>query len=183
MRYKDKIIVLKDGAKCLLRSPDEQDAAAMLQYMKITSLETHYMLRYPEEIQLTEEKEVELLKNCLESELDIMIAAFVNDELVGNAGLHSVNNYIKSSHRATFGISLREKYWNRGIGSVLVKEIIKMAEKIGYEQIELGVFDDNIKARKIYSKFGFNEWGRVKNAYKLKDGTYHDEIVMGIILK
>jgi RimJ/RimL family protein N-acetyltransferase len=183
MQYKDNYIVLKDGTKCLLRSPAEQDASVMLQYLKITSEETHYMVRYPEEIQITEAKEVELLKDCLESEQNIMIAAFVDDELAGNAGLNRIKDNIKVRHRAVFGISIKEKYWNMGIGSNLIREVIKMAEIMGYEQIELGVFDDNIRARKLYSKFGFNEWGRVKNAYKLKDGTYCDEIIMGIIIK
>ncbi|MCR1897468.1 GNAT family N-acetyltransferase [Irregularibacter muris] len=183
MRYKDKDIVLKDGTKCLLRSPDEQDAAAMLQYMKMTSTETHYMVRYPEEIQLTEAKEAEFLKNCLESEQDIMIAAFVDGELAGNAGLNCANNFMKIRHRAVLGISIKEKYWNKGIGSTLIQEAIKMAEVIGYEQIELGVFDDNTKAQKLYHRFGFNEWGKVKNAFKLKDGTYCNEMIMGKILR
>lgn len=50
---------------------------------------------------------------------------------------------------------------------------------IGYEQIELGVFSDNEKAIALYKKFGFEVWGNVKNAFKLKDGTYQDEIIMG----
>lgn len=183
MRYKDKYIVLKDGTKCLLRSPDEQDAAAMLQYLKITSAETHYMIRYPEEVQITEEKEAEILKNKLESEYDLMITAFVEDELAGCAGLSCVRDNIKLRHRAVFGVSIKEKYWNKGIGNIFIQEIINMAEIMGYEQVELGVFEDNIKAQKLYRKFGFNEWGRVKNAFKLKDGTYRDEIMMGIIIK
>lgn len=183
MRYKNNEIILKDGARCLLRSPDEKDAAAMLDYMIITSAQTHYMVRYPEEIQLNEAEEARYLRNCLESKQDIMIAAFVDDEVAGNAGLNSINKYSKLRHRAAFGISIKEKYWNRGIGSALIKEVIKMAVTMGYEQIELGVFDDNIKAQRLYEKFGFNEWGRVKNAYKLKDGSYRDEIVMGNILK
>ena len=183
MRYVGKNIILKDGTKCLLRSPDEQDAATMLEYMKMTSTETHYMVRYPEEIELTDAKEAEFLKNYIESKQDIMIAAFVGDDLAGDASLNCVNNYIKLRHRAVFGISIKEKYWNKGIGSILIQEAIKMAEVMGYEQIELGVFDDNIKAKKLYRKFGFHEWGRVKSAFKLKDGTYCDEIVMGKILK
>lgn len=183
MKYKGHYIVLKDGTKCLLRSPNEQDSAVMLQYLKITSEETHYMTRYPEEIQLTEAKETEFLKNCIESEKDIMIAAFVDNKLAGNVGLNCVNDFIKLRHRANLGISIKKEYWNRGIGSNLIQEAIKMASIMGYEQIELGVFDDNIKAQELYRKFGFNEWGRVKSAFKLKDGTYCDEVVMGIIIK
>lgn len=57
-----------------------------------------------------------------------------------------------------------------------------MAKRLGYEQIELGVFADNDKARNLYRKYEFEEWGCVKNAFRLKDGTYRDEITMGLIL-
>ena len=50
---------------------------------------------------------------------------------------------------------------------------------MGYEQIELGVFSDNEKAKALYKKYGFEVWGNTKNAFKLKDGTYRDEIMMG----
>lgn len=55
----------------------------------------------------------------------------------------------------------------------------KTAEKMGYEQLELGVCEDNERARALYTRLGFEEWGRKKRAYRLKDGTYLDEIVMG----
>ena len=50
---------------------------------------------------------------------------------------------------------------------------------MGYEQIELGVFADNKRAQNLYKKNGFEVWGNTKNAFKLKDGTYRDEIIMG----
>lgn len=60
--------------------------------------------------------------------------------------------------------------------------MIKEARKMGYEQIELGVFSDNEKAKRLYEKNGFQVWGKNRNAFKLKDGRYFDEIIMGIIL-
>lgn len=112
-----------------------------------------------------------------------MITAFVNNELAGNAGIYCARDQIKLRHRAMFGVSIKEKYWNNGIGSLLIKEVIDTVRQMGYEQIELGVFSDNEKAQALYKKYGFETWGRVKNAYKLKDGTYRDEITMGIIIE
>ncbi|WP_303860904.1 hypothetical protein [Alkalibaculum bacchi] len=88
MRYVGKNIILKDGTKCFLRSPDEQDAATMLEYMKMTSTETHYMVRYPEEIELTDAKEAEFLKNYIESKQDIIIVAFVEYDVYWSCVLH-----------------------------------------------------------------------------------------------
>lgn len=182
MKLIEKEIKLKDGTTCILRSPNEQDAEKMIEYLKMTSEETHFMVRYPEEINITIDKEMEILKDNLISNQNIMIGAFVNNELAGNAGISCVRNHIKLKHRAVFGISIKQKYWNNGIGNALIKEIIGQAKQIGYEQIELGVFSDNEKAVTLYKKYGFEVWGNMKNAFKLKDGTYRDEIIMGRII-
>lgn len=182
MELKEKKIKLKDGTECVLRSPDEHDAEKMVEYLKIVSEETHFLIRYAEEIDITIDKEIEILKDKLNSNQNMMIGAFINDELAGNAGISCVRDFIKLKHRATFGISIKQKYWNNGIGNALIKEIIEQAKQIGYEQIELGVFSDNEKAIALYKKHGFEVWGSTKNAFKLKDGTYLDEITMGRML-
>lgn len=182
MELREKEIILKDGTTCILRSPNEYDAEKMIEYLKVTSEETHFMVRYPEEINITIDKEMEILKDNLISSQNMMIGAFINNELAGNAGISCVRNHIKLKHRAVFGISIKQKYWNNGIGNALIKEIIEQAKQIGYEQIELGVFSDNEKAVTLYKKYGFEVWGNTKNAFKLKDGTYRDELIMGRII-
>ncbi|WP_143316467.1 GNAT family N-acetyltransferase [Clostridium sp. HBUAS56017] len=179
MEFKQKEIKLKDGTICILRSPNEDDAEKMIEYLKMTSEETYFMIRCAEEINITIDKEIEILKDNLNSNENMMIGAFVNNELAGNAGISCVRNFIKLKHRAVFGISIKEKYWNNGIGNALIKEVINQAKQIGYEQIELGVFSDNKKAIALYKKHGFEAWGTTKNAFRLKDGTYRDEIIMG----
>ena len=179
MKFGEKKVELKDGTECVLRSPDEHDAEKMIEYLKMTSEETHFMVRYAEEIDITIDKEIEIINENLNSSQNMMIGAFINNELAGNASISCVRNHIKLKHRAVFGIAIKEKYWNNGIGNVLIKEIIVQAKQIGYEQIELGVFSDNEKAIALYKKHGFEVWGNTKNAFKLKDGTYRDEIVMG----
>ena len=53
---------------------------------------------------------------------------------------------------------------------------------MGLEQMELGVYADNERAIHLYQKYGFEQCGIWKNAFKLKDGTYRDEILMSKIL-
>ncbi|OPJ56636.1 GNAT family N-acetyltransferase [Clostridium oryzae] len=179
MEFREKKIKLKDGTTCILRSPNENDAEKMIEYLRMTSEETHFMVRYAEEINITIDKEIEILQDSLNSSRNVMIGAFVNNELAGNASISCLRNYIKLKHRVAFGIAIKKEYWNKGIGNALIKEIIGQAKQIGYEQIELGVFLDNEKAIALYKKHGFEVWGSTKNAFKLKDGTYRDEVVMG----
>ena len=49
MKFETKTFILNDGREALLRIPNEADAEAMLDYLRITAGETDFLLRYPEE--------------------------------------------------------------------------------------------------------------------------------------
>ena len=55
---------------------------------------------------------------------------------------------------------------------------LEQAKKNGFEQVELGVFEDNLRAIHLYKKCGFKKVGIQPRAFKLKDGTYRDEVQM-----
>ena len=57
MQIQPCTVRLKDGREVLLRSPEAADAQALLDYMCVTSGETHFTARYPEECQATVEQE------------------------------------------------------------------------------------------------------------------------------
>ena len=109
----------------------------------------------------------------------MLLAVWINDRPIGSIGVNRVSPHIKMRHRAQFGISIERAYWNMGLGTILIKEALEAARKMGCEQVELGVYSDNERARALYRKLGFEEWGVVRNAYRLKDGAYCDEIMMG----
>jgi len=174
----EKEYSLKDNRICTLRSAAVSDAAAMVEFLRISNEETYFMMRYPEEITLTEDEEKTILKNWEEQSNKLLLLALIDGEIVGSCGIAPVAEHLKTKHRGRFGISVRKKYWNIGIGSLLLREILSFAKKDGIEQVELGVYSDNLRAQKLYERFGFTEWGRLPNAYKLKDGGYRDEINM-----
>ncbi|MBP3824546.1 MAG: GNAT family N-acetyltransferase, partial [Butyrivibrio sp.] len=59
---------------------------------------------------------------------------------------------------------------------------IDKAKELGFEQMELGTYADNEKGLALYRKMGFQEMGKNLRAFKLKDGTYIDEINMVLFL-
>ena len=178
MIYAEKEYPLKDNRLCMLRSAAVSDAAAMVKFLRISNEETYFMLRYPEEITLTEDEETTILKNWQEQPNKLLLLALINDEIAGSCGITPIAEHLKTKHRGRFGISVTQKYWGIGVGSLLVREILSFAKKNGIEQVELGVYSDNLRAQKLYERFGFIEWGRLPDAYKLKDGSYRDEINM-----
>lgn len=169
---------LKDGQEILIRSATQNDAEAIVNHRYITSQETHFMAREPEDGKCSVEKISEILKQIAEDESDFLVTAFLGDKIIGDAGVTKVRPHLKWKHRAYFGISILEKYCGLGLGSIMLQVAQEQAEKNGFEQMELGVFADNPRAIHVYEKSGFHKVGVQPHAFKLKDGSYVDEIEM-----
>ncbi|ARP50636.1 hypothetical protein B6259_06950 [Ruminococcaceae bacterium CPB6] len=177
LRYK-KEITLKDGQDCLLRSAVAEDAQEILEHQRITSAETDFMARYPDEICDTPEKEAYLLQAVEADPHSIMLSAFVSGNLVGSASVFTDKVHSRCGHRGDFGISVKQKYWNEGIGSALLQACLEAAQRAGLEQVELGVVDTNLRAFHLYRRFGFQIYGMLPNAFRYRDGSYAGEYEM-----
>ena len=177
MIFKTKEIVLKDGRKAILRSPEVSDAAQALEYLKITAAETPFLLRTPEEVTLTEEKEARFLAAIREDPSTLAIYCFVDGALAGNCQL-SRKTKRKNCHRGSIGIALCREFWDLGIGSALFREMIDAAESWGLMQLELEVIEGNERAIALYRKFGFEIVGFTPNAIRMEDGRFVKEYLM-----
>lgn len=87
---------------------------------------------------------------------------------------------IRKRHVAAITLMVNSNYHNRGVGTLLMKNLIDLSNRLNIIRLELSVFKDNYKAINLYNKFGFVEEGiKVKSA--LKNGCYSDEIMMARI--
>lgn len=179
MRMKTSSLPLKDGRTCELRNPEPGDAEKMLAYLKRTAAETHFLLRGPDEVLMTDEEERAFLQARLDDGHGVMLAAFLDGEVIASLHVAAVGPRKKVCHRAEFGVAVVQDFWGLGLGRELIEIALSQAKAMGFEQLELGVFSDNHRARRMYEAFGFEQWGRMKRAYKLADGSYRDEILMG----
>lgn len=184
MKYQERAIGLKNGKQCILRSPGEGDAEAMLAYLRQVSGETHFMIRYPEEAEAMtlEGEKAFLTRQAAADARSMMINAVVDGRIVGNVGLNPVADRIKLRHRASLGIAIVKDFWGMGLGTLLMEEALRETAKLGFYQVELGVYEDNERAIRLYEKLGFARWGVTKNAFRLKEGVMIDEILMGKVL-
>jgi GNAT superfamily N-acetyltransferase len=51
-------------------------------------------------------------------------------------------------------------FWGRGIGTALIGAAEASARQLGYEQLALGICLDNPKARRLYERLGYVDWGQ-----------------------
>ena len=171
---------LKDGRKALIRCPKAEDAQGMLEYLYVTSGETEFILRYPEECSelYTEEREKALFDRANNSENEIWLVCFVEGKIAGNCIL-AWSRHLKIRHRGSIGVAVRKAYWGLGIGSRFMDELIRIAEEQeNLLQLELDFVEGNARARALYEKKGFRITGVKQNAIRLKDGTLLNEYSM-----
>lgn len=181
MIYKQPI-QLKDGGECLLRHPTAQDAKSILHHLVVTSGETDFMLRYPDEIKMTIQMEESYLTKVEKDPRSLMICAEVDGKIVANGGIDPVGSCDRGKHRAVFGVSIQKAYWGLGIGSAITRALINKAKEMGYEQLELEVVASNERGIALYKKLGFEAYGLRKKSFKYRDGHYEDEYLMSLNL-
>lgn len=164
----------KLGRTLVLRNAEPEDANMLLEYMRKTSAETPFLLRDPDEVKLTLEQEIKFIQRQIEAERDLFLIATYNGKLVGNCSLMSKGGYRKLKHRCEVAIALYQEYWGNGIGEILLKTVLEVAKKVGYEQAELDVVSTNSSAISLYQKLGFEKYGRFPDFIKSSDGSYTD---------
>jgi len=87
------------------------------------------------------------------------IGLYVNDELVGIAGLwfltrHYCGKTIEPDH-----VVISKDYRNKGLGKKIFSWIYNYAQSIGYEATELNTFIENVKSHRFYENEGYKKLG------------------------
>lgn len=91
-------------------------------------------------------------------------------EIVGFAGL-----WLQFDQAHVVTVAVDPVHQRHGFGSVLVRELLRIAEDEGMEDATLEVRDSNTAARALYRKFGFYEVG-VRKKYYLDN--HEDAVIM-----
>ena len=174
MRIEPITITDKLGRTVLLREARPEDSADLIKYLKVTSGETPYLIREPDEITITEENEEKFIKAKIDSERELMLLAFIDGKHIGNCSLMSITPYKRYRHRCDVAIALYKEYCGCGIGTAMLQTVLNVAKEAGYEQAELEVMAENKKAIAMYEKLGFKKYGSFPDNMKYADGSYMD---------
>jgi len=97
------------------------------------------------------------------------------------AGMFKLIPYThRSSHIAYLGgLAIHPSHSGKGLGSIMMKEIIDHAKEKGFLRIELSAAVINEKAIRLYEKAGFFKEGILKKyTYLKKENKFLDEVMM-----
>mgnify|MGYP003306312009 CR=1 FL=1 len=124
------------------------DAALILEYLKQVGGETDNLTFGAEGLPFSVESEAEFISGMEKSCDDIMLVAKDGSKIIGNASLTRLPRRMK--HRGDFAVSVAKEYWNKGVGSQLLHEVINFAKENSFEIIDLQVRSDNLSAIHLY---------------------------------
>lgn len=172
MRIEPIYIKDKLGRTVILRSALPEDADSLIKYLKITTAETPYLIREPEEVTITHDQEVSFLESCLNEDKSLMLVATIDGNHIGNCSFNPIGNFKRYSHRCDVAIALYQEYCGLGIGRQMLETALRIAKETGFEQAELEVISNNTNAIALYEKMGFVKYGTFPNNMKYADGTY-----------
>ena len=86
---------------------------------------------------------------------DWCLVAEIKGKIVGAVWVRIMNDYGHIDNETpSFAISLYEEYRNMGIGTALMRDMLELLKKKGYEQTSLSVQKANYAVR-MYRKVGF----------------------------
>jgi putative acetyltransferase len=108
----------------------------------------------------------------------MVLAAVLDDQPVGLAGLHPVGASVRRRHSMMLGITVAKASQGQGVGQALMTALLDYADNWAQVfRVELTVFHDNERAIRLYERHGFEHEGRMK-AYAMRDGAYEDVLTM-----
>lgn len=105
------------------------------------------------------------------------ISLYENDRMLGWSALSSVSSRCVYSGVAEVSIYVATIARGKGIGEMLLNELIKQSEANGIWTLQSGIFAENQSSIKLHEKCGFRIVGYREKIGK-KDGVWKDNILM-----
>lgn len=106
------------------------------------------------------------------------LLACVENEVIGQSGLHTFPNRPRRRHVGQIGMAVRDDWQGRGAGTALMQAMVDLADNwLNLLRLELEVYTDNEPAIHLYKKFGFVVEG-THHRFAFRDGKFVDVYAM-----
>ena len=166
----------------LIREAEPGDAAELVTFLNRVSLETDFTSLDGDGILLTSEEMEIFLDKQASSDNQITLLAFLNDKIAGLVNI-TADQRKRVRHIGDLFIVIGKKYWNNGLGSLLLEEVVEWAQASGIlRRLQLTVQTRNQAAVHLYQKHGFIIEGRQERGAYIEEGNFIDVYLMGKLI-
>ena len=166
----------------LIREAEIEDAAELVSFLNRVSVETDFTSLDRDGILMTDTEMESFLDKQAHSENQITLLALLNDEIAGLVNI-TADQRKRVRHIGDLFIVIGKKYWNNGLGSLLIEEAIEWAQASGIlRRLQLTVQTRNQAAVHLYQKYGFVIEGRQERGAYIEEGKFIDVYWMGKLI-
>ena len=159
----------------VVRMAKEEDASSISRYFaQFYAMDPDTVFSRPEGI--PERDVLHLIKQTESNSGCLFLIALSGQAVVGTLTF-SRHIKLEMSHGGEFGMSVHHGYRRQGVGTHLIRSMLKWAVDTGLEKIDLQVWSNNVGGIALYEKNGFVHEGIRKGAIK-RDGSTIDIILM-----
>jgi L-amino acid N-acyltransferase YncA len=168
-----KATSLDDGTPVTLRPLLKKDEAALLEYFGSLPPEDRLCLKED----VTDPRVIENWIYELDYDSVLPLIALHDGNIVGDATLH-FNPIGWTKHQGEVRLTTSTRYRVRGLGTILVQNLIDIATRLGLEQIHIEIPPVLDKAFYLFEKLGFKEVANLKGFVKDLEGNESDLVLM-----
>ena len=166
----------------LIREAEVEDATELVTFLNRVSLETDFTSLDRDGILMTDTEMELFLDKQAHSENQITLLALLNDEIAGLVNI-TADQRKRVRHIGDLFIVIGKKYWNNGLGSLLLEEVVEWAQASGIlRRLQLTVQTRNQAAVHLYQKQGFVIEGRQERGAYIEEGGFIDVYQMGRLI-
>ena len=163
----------------LIREAIKEDATELVAYLQKIGGESDFLTFGSGEFSVAVSDEQMMLKESRNANNKIMILALVGNKVI--SCLHFTGGArARIQHTGEFGVSVLKDYWDQGIGTAMVQELIHWAKDSNViRKLNLRVRSDNARAIHVYQTLGFVQEGLITRQFFISE-QFYDFICMGL---
>ncbi|GMV86396.1 MAG: hypothetical protein AMXMBFR80_22510 [Dehalococcoidia bacterium] len=173
-----KTLQVSSGPQITVRPMTRDDGPALLAFFRRIPDDERYFLKDD----VTSESVIDSWAQHLDYDRALPLLAFDGDRVCADAVLIRHRGDARS-HYAEIRVVVDPEYRGRGLGTALMKELIDIAWDAELELVQAEfVRDTQEDAVEAIKALGGVEAGSLKDAYRGRDGTSHDLVILRVPL-
>ena len=168
-----KSVTLRDGTPVTIRPMVATDEKALLAFFRGVPAGDRIFLKDD----VTKEEVISTWCRNLNYDRILPLVAEARGELVGDATLHQRRSGWMR-HAGRVRVVIAPAFRGKGLGTLLVNELISVAERTDLEKMDIGLMADQRPAISAFQKLGFAQIAVFPDHVKDLDGKSHDFVVL-----
>jgi RimJ/RimL family protein N-acetyltransferase len=173
-----KVVKLKDGTLVVLRPLSGDDGDRLAAMFASIPQNDRRLLKHD----VTDAALVRSWAENISFSSVFPLVAQIDEEIVADATLH-MNPETTLRHTAEIRVAMGERARGRGLGMMMLEELVAIADKMGLELVRAEVPVGSAIAQRAFEKVGFRQVAVYKDYLKTADGEYHDVAVLFLVLR